>query len=84
VIVITRPNPFTDLTTLEYELDQPGQVTIFIFNSQGQQVEVLVNNYQDKGQYMVQWNAEGLPAGVYFYKLTVGSRQSAVGKILKY
>ena len=84
IYTVIRPNPFIDVTTLEYELDRAGQVNIFIFNSQGQQVAVLVNNYQDKGQHIVQWNAEGLPAGFYFYQLAVGSRQSAVGKILKY
>jgi len=88
IYTVVRPNPFIDVITLEYELDRAGQVNIFIFNSQGQQVAVLVNNYQDKGQHMVQWNAEGMPAGIYFYELraegvgqsAVSGQRSAVGK----
>jgi hypothetical protein len=90
--VVVRPNPFSDFTTLEYELELPGEVTFIIYNNEGQRVDVLVNEFQSKGQHMVQWNAEGLPAGIYFYELraegvgqsAVSGQRSAVGKLVKF
>lgn len=89
--VSSFPNPFSDFTTFEYELEEPGEVTLTIFNHLGQQVELLVNEPQTKGKHNVQWNAEDLPAGIYFYRLAVGGQrsavsdqQSAIGKLVKY
>ena len=67
------PNPFTTSTTIEYFLENPSDVTIIIYNSQGQVVE-RVQERQGMGVQRVQWNAEGLPAGMYYYRLQAGER----------
>jgi len=79
--VISYPNPFSECTTLEYNLEEPGMVTLTIFNNLGLECEVLVNEQQEQGEHQVQWNAEGLPSGIYFYRLMAGS-QSSIGKML--
>ncbi len=83
-IVKIKPNPFIDYTTLEYELEQPGEVTLTIFDDLSRQVLLLVNERQEKGRHQVQWNAEDLPAGIYSCRLAVGGQRSAVGKLVKY
>jgi hypothetical protein len=35
-------------------------------------VAVLVNGEQTAGEQRMQWEAEGMPAGIYFYRLTTG------------
>jgi predicted outer membrane repeat protein len=77
------PNPFCDYTTFDYELEEPMTVTLTIFNHLGQQIEVLINEHQSAGTHQVRWNAEDLPAGVYFYRLSsTANRQLSTGKIV--
>ena len=83
--VVGNPNPFNTMTTLEYNLVETGHVTLKIFNNTGQEVITLADEQQSKGRQQVNWNAEGMPAGIYFFSLAVGGQRSAVnGKIVKY
>jgi CubicO group peptidase (beta-lactamase class C family) len=68
------PNPFSGSATIEYELDQDANVNLSVYNQLGQQVKTLVNEQQSKGGQKVQWNAERLPAGVYFCRLKAGNQ----------
>jgi len=63
------PNPFNASTEVRYSLPQRSQVTLSIFNIQGQLVSRLVQDVQSAGEHRVLWNGEGLPSGVYFYIL---------------
>lgn len=74
------PNPFITSTTIKYQLDHPSEVTISIFNSFGEQVE-LIRQKQSQGKQQVVWNAEGLPSGIYFFTLKAGE-QVASGKLV--
>jgi len=67
------PNPFTTSTTLTYSLDKPSNVTISIFNPQGQLIE-KIEQKQSKGEQKVQWDAEGLPAGIYYFRIQAGDK----------
>jgi hypothetical protein len=79
-------NPFSNFTTIEYEVEHSVTVNLSIYNHLGQQVAVLVDGEQAAGRQMVQWNAEGLPAGIYFYRLSIANCQlpTASGKLVKY
>jgi ligand-binding sensor domain-containing protein len=79
------PNPLCRSTSLNYELIEDSFVNLLIYNHLGQEVAVLVNEQQQKGTHQVQWNSDLQPPGIYFYRLTVESRHSAIsGKIVKY
>ena len=79
--VSSYPNPTSSFTMFEYSLEEPVMVTLKIFNQVGQEISVPVNEQQTAGNQKVQWNAEGMPAGVYFYTLTEG-KQAHSGKII--
>jgi hypothetical protein len=80
--ILNYPNPFSNSTTLEYELEHPAKVNLSIFNHLGQEVAILMTQDQkSQGNHQVNWNAEGLPPGIYFYRLTTGS-QSSTGKMV--
>jgi flagellar hook assembly protein FlgD len=79
--VVSYPNPFSNLTTIEYELAQPAKVNLSVYNHLGQQVAVLADGKQTGGRQQVQWNAAGLPAGIYYCRLTAGN-QSSTGKMV--
>ena len=74
------PNPFNTSTTIEYYLNQPSQVTISIFNYFGELVNMIEVNGQ-QGNRKVLWNSEGLPSGVYYYRLQAGE-QILSGKLI--
>jgi hypothetical protein len=63
------PNPFNPATTIRFNLQNPGKVTLKIFNSAGQELTVLVEEYLDAGSHSVRWNAANFPSGTYFYRL---------------
>lgn len=72
------PNPFNPTTTISYTLNQPGNVTLKIYNCLGQLVQTLVNDYKIANTYTVKWNSKNesgnkVPAGIYFYRLETES-----------
>jgi hypothetical protein len=46
------------------------QVKLEVFNVLGQKVATLVDDLLEAGQHRVDWNAENVASGVYFYTLT--------------
>lgn len=71
------PNPFNPVTKIKFDLPVSGQVYLKVYNSQGKEIELLVNRYLSAGSYQVQWDAISLPSGVYFYSiLTDNFKQS--------
>jgi len=81
--VMCSPNPFQSLTSLTYELPKATMVRLTLFNSQGGEVEVLVNEVQSKGVHQVSWKAGNLPTGIYFYRIQAGNEEGS-GKIVKW
>jgi hypothetical protein len=75
------PNPFTTSTTLSYNLDKPENIRFTVFNVQSQIVYTIEEN-QEKGEQKFQWNADGLPAGMYYFMLQAGE-MAGVGKMVK-
>jgi hypothetical protein len=64
------PNPFNPTTTIEFSLAQPSLVTMKVYNMLGQEVATLVDNEElDNGAQQVEFDANNLTSGVYFYKL---------------
>ena len=69
------PNPFNPSTTIRYNLPEPGDVNLSIYNVYGQLVQILVNEYQSAGIYQAQWNSQHLTgqtvsSGIYLYRLS--------------
>ncbi len=48
-------------------------VTLKVYDILGNEVATLVNEEKPAGTYEVEFNASGLPSGVYFYQLKTGS-----------
>jgi len=70
------PNPFNSETSIKFSQKETGQVTLKIYNLQGQVVRTLVDTEKQAGSYAVLWNGTDdngsqLPSGVFYYTLKV-------------
>jgi photosystem II stability/assembly factor-like uncharacterized protein len=75
------PNPFNPLTTITYEIAQPGVARLEVFDLLGRRVAVLVDGFQHAGAHEVRFEANDLPSGMYVYRLRAGS-ESASGRMI--
>ena len=69
------PNPFNPSTIIRYDVADPGQVDLRVYDVSGALVKVLVSRYRETGRYEVGWDAdnnrgEPISSGIYFYRLT--------------
>jgi hypothetical protein len=67
------PNPFNPTTKISWQLPEASFVTLKIFNSLGEEVETLVNEFMNAGIHSKLYIVNSaLPSGVYFYQLKAG------------
>ena len=66
------PNPFNASTTIEYTLPEQADVTLEVYNINGQRVKTLVEDTQDRGRHTVNFDASGMASGVYIYRIHAG------------
>jgi hypothetical protein len=63
------PNPFNPTTTISFSLAKDDHVAINIYNVLGQKIMTLLNGNFTAGKHSVNFNAENLSSGTYFYEL---------------
>jgi hypothetical protein len=68
------PNPFNPSTEIKFGLPVSSNVSLRVFNSLGEEVALLVNEYLGAGTYTYQFDASVLPSGIYFYTLQTGEQ----------
>jgi len=68
------PNPFNPITTISYNLSEPGQVSLNVYNLLGTHIVALLQEYKSSGNHSVVWNAKDEPSGVYYYQLNVNGK----------
>lgn len=66
------PNPFNPSTTIAFGVPRSSHVILKLYNFLGQEIQTLVNEQLHPGQFEVQWHADGMPSGVYFYRIQAG------------
>lgn len=66
------PNPFNSRTSIRYTIIQPDRVAIRVFNLLGEEIAVILDRYQEKGEYEVIFQPKDLSSGIYFYTLNSG------------
>ena len=67
------PNPFNPTTNIEFRIADFGFVSLKVYDVLGNEVTVLVNEEKPAGEYEIEFDAEGLTSGIYFYQLKAGS-----------
>ena len=72
------PNPFNPSTKIKFTI--PGdarrerqEVVLKVYDVLGNEIATLVNEERTAGVYEVEFNATGLPSGIYFYQMQAGN-----------
>lgn len=66
------PNPFNPTTTIKFSLPEKTNVKISVYNLMGQRVKELLNEAIEAGIHTINFDGDGLPSGIYFYKIEAG------------
>jgi hypothetical protein len=67
------PNPFNPSTTISYQIPKQSHVTLRVFDVLGREVATLLNSVEQPGYKSVNFHANNLVSGVYYYRLQAGS-----------
>jgi hypothetical protein len=69
VLMKNFPNPFLDQTTFQFKITAPTKATLRVYNAQGVYVATAFTGDLPVGEFSHNWNAAGLPAGLYITQL---------------
>lgn len=79
------PNPFNPSTTIRFDINESEHVILSVYNSLGEQVDLLVNKQLNAGTHEVVFNStnyRNLSSGVYYYRLQIESYSETRGMML--
>jgi hypothetical protein len=63
------PNPFNPVTTINYSIPEPGDVSLKIYNVLGKEIQTLLYEFKEAGNHNISFDASHLSSGVYFYQI---------------
>jgi hypothetical protein len=66
------PNPFNPVTAIKYRLPQTSFIELKVYDSIGNEIVTLVNEVKSAGTYDVEFSADNLSSGIYFYRIISG------------
>ena len=67
------PNPFNSTTTITFSVGKDSYTSLRVYDVLGREVATIFSGELPAGSYTKLWNANGMPSGVYFYRLAAGS-----------
>ncbi len=67
------PNPFSGQARIAFALDAEADVRVAVYDVLGREVAVLVDGAREAGRHETVFDAAGLGAGVYLYRIEAGS-----------
>ena len=63
------PNPFNPSTNIKFTLPKTTSTKLTIFDINGREVKTILNDILQAGEYKINFNADNMTSGVYFYRL---------------
>ncbi|MCO6473869.1 MAG: T9SS type A sorting domain-containing protein, partial [Melioribacteraceae bacterium] len=79
------PNPFNPSTKIKFTVPAVNRsftVTLRVCNILGEEVAMLLNENFSPGEYEIDFSADNLPSGIYFYQLSAGEFKQTKKMIL--
>ena len=76
------PNPFNPMTNIGFRIANFGLVRLKIYDILGNEITTLVNEEKPAGTYEVKFDASDLASGMYFARLSYGSKSLTIKMLL--
>ena len=76
------PNPFNPSTTIRFSIPYQTYVSVKIYDSLGREVETLVREMKDAGEYSIHWVGNNVPSGVYYGRIQAGGYDASLPMVL--
>ncbi len=81
------PNPFNPITNIEFSITENSQIKLLVFNTLGQQIRIICDEYLEAGVHKKTWNGRNdfgnrVANGLYFFKLQTNEGIRSVSCIL--
>jgi hypothetical protein len=81
------PNPFNPATTIEYQIPEPGQVSLVIYNMLGQDIRTLLDGPIEAGYHKAVWDGtndvgSSVASGIYVYRFQASTSDGKFGDFL--
>jgi CotH kinase protein/Secretion system C-terminal sorting domain len=80
--LLNYPNPSSGKTTISYDLNKAGFVTLTLYDMLGKKIETVVQETQMPKIYQYPVSTELLQNGVYLYRLQVDNRVAGIKKMV--
>lgn len=81
--LMNYPNPFSGLTTIQFQTPSNGLVVLDVLDQTGKKISNLINEELSAGIHQIDFNGSSLPNGLYFYQLKVGNCSTTRKMIIK-
>lgn len=81
------PNPFNPSTRIDFAVDLPGQVSVRVFNTRGELVRTISDQWYPQGLHTVSWDGRTqggghAPSGIYYIKAKSGESTDVIKAVL--
>jgi len=88
-IVLSKnyPNPFNPKTNFSFAIDKPGNVSVRVFNTRGELVRTITNQWYPQGEHEVSWDGKTVSgghaaSGIYYIQGVSGGAKSVIKTVL--
>ncbi|MDP3114659.1 MAG: T9SS type A sorting domain-containing protein [Candidatus Cloacimonadaceae bacterium] len=87
ILLSVFPNPFNPETSISYTLPIAGHVSLKIYNSRGQLIQILVDEVRGAGKHIVVWNGKdssqrSVSSGLYLCRIANDGKHAAKKMLL--
>ncbi len=76
------PNPFTQTATIRYHIEKAGHYELKILSMEGKEIAIVDKGNAQPGTYQVNFDASGIPGGLYFCVLSTSSAKPVIQKMI--
>ena len=81
------PNPFSSSVSLEFQIEEPEEMSIEVYNVEGRMVHTFGKQLYPPGTHQLVWagnnrGGQTVPSGMYLYRIA-GERSWKTGKIIR-
>jgi len=73
ILTQNYPNPFNPSTKISWQTPTRSWLTLKVYDILGKEIITLVDEEKSAGSYEVNFTAQGLSSGIYFYTLRFGN-----------